>query len=163
MAQQAVAPGLAIAEADVRRLCGEREFARGDAYQRAGHALRPTQPGPYGLAATVRGTWRRLYPVHILVQGRTLEGTCPCDVEGPCRHVAALLLHWLRAPKTFERATAPEAVAPGPPPALTAALEETAATELARLLDRNTVAVLREIGRARGVALPNRAKPELVA
>lgn len=163
MVQPIASPTLAFAEADIRRLCGDREFARGDAYERAGHVLRPTQTGPYGLAGTVRGTWRRRYPVHVVAQGRSLEGTCPCEVEGPCRHVAALLLHWVRKPKAFEQPAGPSAVTPGPSQALTNAVEETAYTQLARLLDRNTVAALRELARARGVALPNRAKPELVA
>ena len=90
---------LALAEADVQRLCGAATFRRAAALQQAGHVLSPTiaapgaaTPGPGGqsgqsgqvaaaglrLAARVRGTWRRLDDVEVAVQAGKLQARCTC-------------------------------------------------------------------------------------
>ncbi len=98
----AEAPGfsVAVSEADVRRLCGEGAYARGDALQREGHVFAPGIEHR-GLAAEVLGTWRRVDVVRVKAGGGQLTSECTCRSGAFCRHAAALLLHWLRVRDSF--------------------------------------------------------------
>lgn len=163
MARYSTGPALSFDEGEVRRWCGPERFARADALQRGGHVERPAVSGPVSLQGVVRGIWRRRDAVSVGMQGRDLGATCSCAANGPCAHVGALLLHWLRAPQAFARPATTDAGAPVFARLVTATLDEDPLAELTRLLDGYTVANLREIARARDVVLPNRPKAELVA
>ena len=96
------APGfsVAVSEADVRRLCGEGAYARGDASQREGHVFAPGIEHE-GLSAQVLGTWQRVDVARVKAGGGQLTSECTCRSGPFCRHAAALLLHWLRARDSF--------------------------------------------------------------
>jgi hypothetical protein len=108
-----------------------------------------------GLSAEVRGTWRRVYDVRIEVAGGRLTPGCSCGNDGVCSHSGALLLHWLRAPETFESVAPPELSTfdhqrPTHP--------ETPAAELTRALESETLQRLRAIARRRGLRLKAKSR-----
>jgi len=176
------APGfsVAVAEADVRRLCGEGAYVRGDALQREGHVFAPSIEYE-GLGAQVLGTWQRVDVVRVKAGGGQLTSECSCRSGPFCRHAAALLLHWLRARDSFV-----EIVKESPPtldresragelhyfdeddeeldPAAPYAEQHvTPEQEYARLLEPATMQHLRAIARRRGLRVVAKNKVEMVA
>jgi hypothetical protein len=144
---------VAIDEDAVRRLCGSAVFAQADALQRAGHVLAP-KIGENVLVANVRGTWNRIDEVAIRVQAGRFHPECTRDGAAFCRHVGALLLHWVRAPETFALVTPATAVvstADGPWLAAVALGEESTVDEIEQLLQQDTVPRMREVANRRGV------------
>jgi hypothetical protein len=160
---------LGFGEADVRRLGGEAAFTWADLFQRGGHVLGPTTsarlvrgvPASAVLAADVRGVWRRVDRATATVNGGRIVPSCGCGATRLCRHVGALLLHWLRAPETFAVAT--PASTGAAPPAETSPADPSPGGELASLLERETMARLRALARERGLPARASGKAELVA
>lgn len=117
------------------------------------------------LTAEVKGT--TIYDVEVTVDDRGVSGDCTCPAfasYGLCKHIAAVLIRWLRAPHTFGNGARssnlivpPLATKPAPAPkvaytppawlnATIAELEqEVAWAELVEALDTMTVTTLREI------------------
>ena len=80
--------------ARLRRLAGERFFARGEAYYADG-AVRSLQRRDGGVEAKVHGT--RTYRVRLCLEDGALDYDCTCPVgqEGTfCKHCAAVGLAW---------------------------------------------------------------------
>jgi hypothetical protein len=158
---------LRLREPEVRTLCNGAAFSRGDAWQRAGHVLYPTVYTD-GLSADIRGTWRQVSHVTVNADAKGLHTTCSCNAGEFCRHAAALLLHWVRASRSFDERK-PETY--GDPLSIKEALdlesdsldEEPAGDQLASLLEMHTMADLREMARLRGVRGGGRNKVELAA
>lgn len=162
------APGLLrLREPEVRALCSGATFSRGDAWQRAGQVGSPTVYAD-GLSADVRGTWRRVERVTVSADPKGVHTACSCRADEYCRHAAALLLHWIRAPRSFADATSdldgepvslddPPIVPPVPPEV------DIATIEFASLLETHTMTNLREIARRRGLRGGGRNKVELAA
>jgi hypothetical protein len=149
-------------------MCSGAAFARGDAWQRAGHVENPTTYAD-GLSADVRGTWRQVGKVTVSADAKGLHTTCSCGAGEYCRHAAALLLQWIRAPRSFAEATSD---ADGEAALLDNAVDmlldlpevETAnADEFESLLQTHTMTKLREIARRRGLRGGGRNKVELAA
>lgn len=158
---------LRLREPEVRALCSGTVYSRGDAWQRTGHVLNPLVHDD-SLSAEVRGTWRRIERVSATGDAKGVHTTCSCQAGEYCRHAAALLLHWIRAPRAFSDATA--AVwgdplsfdsAPVTPPDVAA--EPLMDEELAYLFESHTMAQLRELARRRGHRGGGRNKVELAA
>ena len=163
-----------LAEADVRHSCGPRVFAQADQLERTGHIMQAGASEDYALVGQVRGTWRRVEDVKIGASGARLTPACTCGTGGFCRHVGALLLHWVRHPRDF----APGSPADDGPPRFartgTETLQEigglvsnralTLKEELTGLLEGLTTARLREIAQVRGISYPkSRGKADVVA
>ncbi|MDQ2743728.1 MAG: SWIM zinc finger family protein, partial [Chloroflexota bacterium] len=181
-APPSAAPGfsVAVSEADVRRLCGEGAYARGDALQREGHVFAPSIEYE-GLGAQVLGTWQRVDVVRVKAGGGQLTSECSCRSGPFCRHAAALLLHWLRSRDSFA-----EIVEEGPsildrearageldyfdeddedldPVAPYAEQGVTPEEEYARLLEPETMQKLRALASRRGLRVVAKNKVEMVA
>lgn len=172
MSRAAPVPGLPIEvdEETVQRLCGAQTFAAADALQRAGHVLGPTYDGE-GVAAGVRGTWRRVDRAGLHIRGGRAQPTCTRDGAAFCRHVGALLLEVIRNPAALTPGDAAfEAfedefgtlvtVQPGAAPAIDEG--EPPLAELTRLLEADTVPRLRELARRRGVGVSGSKKADVV-
>jgi hypothetical protein len=162
-------------EDDVRRLCGLTVFAQADVMQRAGHVSGAERTSDT-LRGNVRGVWRRVDQVTILTKGNRLQPDCTRHGAGFCQHAGALLLHWLREPGKVA------IVDPAPPvghnsefdefddilfgdPFDSSPSETVAASpeeELALLLERETISVIRDIARARGVKVAGSRKADVV-
>ncbi|MFO7631488.1 MAG: SWIM zinc finger family protein, partial [Caldilinea sp.] len=135
-----------------------------------GRVLQPTRDGNT-LNARVQGTM--LYDVEITVNDARVVGDCTCpyyESYGMCKHIAAVLVRWFRAPHTFGPGSGaaktavnipPLAVNPAPEPdtrytspawleCSPAEMEQQdAANRLAEHLSDMTVATLREIAAGR--------------
>jgi len=163
----AVTLPVAISEETVHRLCGPEVFAAADAFQRDGHVLSP-KVATDGLSANVRGVWQRVDQVTVQARAGRLHPDCSRDGAAFCRHVGAVLLQWLRDPASFAEILPPDEedellpAAARPVVAAQQAEDETPQAELARLLDRDTVSHLREIGTRRGVRPPGTRKADVV-
>jgi|GEM_PF-6607574 len=163
-------PFIQVTDADVRHACGPQTFARADALEVAGHVGEPRYDVG-AITGRVRGTWRRVEEVRVDTQGLRLLPACSCGAGGFCRHVGALLLHWLRHRSAFTYATAlpsEEFLSSGlgerqEPVGLLGLQFLTPNAEIASLLEAVTTARLREIARQRGISLPkSRTKAEIV-
>jgi hypothetical protein len=156
-----------VDEETVRRLCGASAYAKADTLQRIAHVLSP-KLGEHGPEANVRGTWRRVDHVNVHIRAGRLLPTCTRDGEVFCRHVGALLLQCLRDPNSLTAHEQPGGDAGEMPPSRrNAAISpsdtiEAPATELARLLEEDTVTHLRHVARRRGVRLSGSKKADLV-
>jgi Helicase conserved C-terminal domain/SWIM zinc finger len=158
---------LRLREPEVRALCTGAAFGRGDAWQRAGHVGNPTIYAD-GFSADVRGTWRQVERVTVSADAKGVHTACSCQVGEYCRHAAALLLHWIRAPRSFADATLevdgePAFLDEAPGMPLDPPEVETAGDELAVLLETHAMTNLREIARRRGLRGGGRNKVELAA
>jgi len=176
MSRLIVSPGVQpfYDEDDVRRLCGLTVFAQADVLQRAGHVT-GAQRTADALSGNVRGTWRRVDQVTIQTRGNRLQPECTRHGAVFCRHAGALLLHWLREPASVH----------GPEPAFGQSFDlgdlgldmdwdddflepqdidsdVTPAAELEQLLEHETIAVIREIARKRGVRVSGTRKADVL-
>jgi hypothetical protein len=158
-----------LREPEVRVLCSGAAFNRGDAWQRAGHVGNRTVYTD-GLSADVRGTWRQVERVTVNADAKGVHTSCTCGAGEYCRHAAALLLQWVRVPRSFAQRV-PETY--GDPLSLDEAIdldldlidevELPDRDEFAALLEVHTMTDLREIARRRGVRGGGRNKVELAA
>lgn len=161
-------------EDDIRRLCGLSVFAQADAMQRAGHVT-GAERTPDTISGDVRGLWRRVDRVSILTKGNRLQPSCARHGSAFCQHTGALLLHWLREPEVIQFAEQDVAARlsisgleifwdDDPDISTASPFEiETAEAEIARHLEAETIAVIREMARRRGVAVRGARKAEVVA
>ena len=80
---------------------GETSIKRGTPY--VNDALFDTRRTGLALKARCQGTAAHPYRVTATLgaQGGITRSTCSCPVGGRCKHVAALLLRWLRDPDAF--------------------------------------------------------------
>jgi len=171
---------VAVTEADVRRLCGEGSYGRGDALQREGHVFAPGIE-QQGLGAEVLGNWQRVDTVRVKAAGGHLTSECTCRSGAFCRHAAALLLHWLRARDSFAAMVqeAPPTIEGESfagefdyfddadedldPAALYLEPQLTLQEEYAKLLQAATMQHLRAIARRRRLRVVAKTKVEMVA
>lgn len=92
-----------LTETQVRRLASGKSFERGEDYFREGAVREPLRQGTE-LRAECAGTEAEPYRVvAVLDESGVAETscTCPYDWGGVCKHVVALLLTYVRRPKTF--------------------------------------------------------------
>ncbi len=92
-----------ITEAMIRRRVGERSFERGQHYFHAGRIVNARRAGAM-LKADCHGSYDNLYRVRATIEeGAIADADCSCPVGsgGHCKHVAALLLTWLKRPEDF--------------------------------------------------------------
>lgn len=147
----------AFSEDDVRGWCDSSTFARADALQRAGHVLAPVQTGTV-MTAEVLGTWSRMDRPSVEQEGGKLHFECTCTASTMCRHVGALVLHWIRKPGAFRK------------PAAEHALSQVGATQraltpeerMSQLLSRYTMKDLRALAGRRGLTVKGQYKDEYV-
>ncbi len=149
-----------LREGEIQAWSGSAAFERADAWQRAGHVGQPTLLDG-GISADVLGTWRRVDHVVVSADAKHVETTCTCTGGNYCRHAAAVLLHWIREPRSFTRAPAEpyyaSAVEPSPP-----AYElVNAADQIVSFLEGDTLTHVRDIARRRGLHVRGRTKSEV--
>ncbi|MDQ3548164.1 MAG: helicase-associated domain-containing protein [Chloroflexota bacterium] len=174
MSRLIVSPGVQpfYDEDDVRRSCGLTVFAQADALQRAGH-VSGVQRTADALTGNVRGTWRRVDQVTIQTRGNRLQPECARHGAVFCRHAGALLLHWLREPasvqgaeptfgQSFDLSDLDMDWDDEFPEPQDIAGEVTPEAELEQLLEHETIAVIREIARKRGVRVSGTRKADVL-
>lgn len=91
-----------LTEATIRRYVGEQSFTRGRRYFE-NEAISHERKQGQTLKARCAGSYRNGYQVQItLTRAGTISTShCSCPIGGSCKHVAALLLAWLKAPNNF--------------------------------------------------------------
>lgn len=92
-----------ISEADIKRLCSDRSFQRGQSYYRSGALFEPVRQGTE-LRGYCEGSSYEPYRVSVRLGSQGIEHsacTCPYDWGGLCKHQTALLLTWLYEPDSF--------------------------------------------------------------
>jgi hypothetical protein len=106
-----------LAEKEVKALCQAADYDNGEAYFQQGKVA-DTWQTETSLHASVAGSGQRPYRVSVTAEGDKLtpKCTCPAHRRRPfCKHVAAVLVAWVRAPGRFVAGEAPPA-APQPKP-----------------------------------------------
>jgi hypothetical protein len=106
-----------LADKEVKALCQAVDYENGEAYFRQGKVA-DTWQTETSLHASVAGSGQRPYRVSLTAEGGKLtpKCTCPAHRRRPfCKHVAAVLVAWVRAPERFVAGEAPP-VAPKPKP-----------------------------------------------
>jgi uncharacterized Zn finger protein len=92
-----------ITETDIRNRVGETSFKRASPYV-PGSIISPRRQGNT-LKAFCQGSSPQPYRVEVTVEGGSAivagECNCPVGAGGFCKHVAALLLTWLKIPGAF--------------------------------------------------------------
>lgn len=91
-----------LTEADIRHWVGETSFQRGQSHASGNAILHPHCQGNL-IKAQCQGSSYAPYRVQAaLGPGGIISSDCSCPVgSGRCKHVAALLLAWLRRPEEF--------------------------------------------------------------
>ena len=92
-----------VTESGIRDFVGDNHYLRGLAYFRRG-AVYDTLRRNDTLLARSQGSGTNEYRVEVrLDEGMPARAHCTCPVgrDGRCKHVAAVLLTWLRAPQDF--------------------------------------------------------------
>lgn len=90
-----------ITEQDIRSLVGEGSFQRGQRYFRNENIFDTRRDG-MTLKARCQGSRASAYGVEVTFNDTDIAGTdCSCPIGGYCKHVAALLLTWLKQPEEF--------------------------------------------------------------
>lgn len=90
-----------ITEQDIRSLVGEANFQRGERYFRSGSIFETRRQG-MTLKARCQGSRASAYHVEATFNDTGIASTgCSCPIGGYCKHVAALLLTWLKQPDEF--------------------------------------------------------------
>jgi hypothetical protein len=89
---------------DLKRVCTSKSLARA-----RGYLARVRNPARKGQTLTAEVQGSRLYRVEIDVApaGITAQCSCPYNRDGYCKHVGAVLLTWIAAPRSFGGASAP--------------------------------------------------------
>jgi uncharacterized Zn finger protein len=91
-----------ITEQQIRAIASPESFSRGMSYYHDGAIHRPVRRGRT-LIADCAGTSLYRVTVELDKQGvGTTSCTCPYEWGGACKHIVALLLTWLNAPKDFQ-------------------------------------------------------------
>jgi uncharacterized Zn finger protein len=97
-----------ISEQDIRAWTGDTYFKRGLSYFNGGAIFQAQRQGTT-LKARCEGSGDEAYWVSAVVEKSSIRGSdCSCPVGPSCKHVAALLLTWLRKPQEFEETEPPE-------------------------------------------------------
>jgi len=87
---------------DVRDLVDSKIFKRGVEYFAEGCVVNPTLSGNT-IRAEVEGSSSNNYKTSVKVAGNELMCECDCPYDwGICKHVIALLLHWVKRRQDFE-------------------------------------------------------------
>jgi uncharacterized Zn finger protein len=92
-----------ITEASVKRKADAEVFERGEGYFEDGAIIKPVRTGNT-LTARCHGSGSQPYRVAVIFSKRgVVEATCSCPYEwgGYCKHIVALLLTHIRAPKSI--------------------------------------------------------------
>ena len=92
-----------LTERDVRLLCTERSFERGEDYYWRGAIREPVRQGNT-LRALCEGSQYEPYRVMVELDAMgvaRVDCSCPYDWGGCCKHIVALLLTWIRNPEKF--------------------------------------------------------------
>jgi uncharacterized Zn finger protein len=87
----------------IRRHCGERSFTLGESYWRDRSIFNARRQGQT-LKARCQGSRAEAYQVQATLDKKGIsdaECSCPVGGGGHCKHVAALLLTWLKQPDEF--------------------------------------------------------------
>ncbi len=87
----------------VQAWVGPAAYRRGLWYQRQGRVRAPRRHG-WELRALCQGQAREPYRVRVRLGPHGVAQascTCPAGREGRCKHVAAVLLHWVATPDAF--------------------------------------------------------------
>lgn len=89
-----------LSEKLIRSLCTAQSYERGEEYYQNGAIINPAKVGNK-LFAQCQGTAE--YEVWAELQDHTIKAgcTCPYDWGGYCKHIVALLLHYLYEPQDF--------------------------------------------------------------
>lgn len=98
-------PGPHLAAADIVAHTGPRYSRQGEAYFLAGELREPALQGS-GLTGWCQGSARLPYRVSVTLSHQGIASStcnCPVGLHGGCKHVAALLWAWIRAPERFRR------------------------------------------------------------
>lgn len=96
---------LKITVHDVRRHCSDKNFERGEQYYKNG-SIFESRIDKQALKASCSGSRDTAYHVTASFKKTGIglcRCTCPVGESGHCKHVAALLLTWVRKPKLFEQ------------------------------------------------------------
>ncbi|MBI5158561.1 hypothetical protein HY992_00390 [Candidatus Micrarchaeota archaeon] len=91
-----------IQHKDVARLVDSTIYGRGEEYFHEGRVINPVFTGDK-LNAEVQGNSRSNYHTSVGIKDGEIVGECDCPYDwGVCKHVVALLLHWLKKRRDFE-------------------------------------------------------------
>ena len=86
----------------VRKLVSYQIFERGVEYFAEGHVIEPSVSGNK-IMAEVKGSSYKNYRTSVELANGQLECKCDCPYDwGTCKHVIALLLHWVKKRDDFE-------------------------------------------------------------
>ena len=87
---------------DVRSLAGSKIFRRGVEYFAEGCVVNPSVLGNE-IRAEVEGSSSSNYKTYVKLERGKLKSDCSCPYDwGVCKHVIALLLHWINRREDFE-------------------------------------------------------------
>ena len=119
----------------------------------------------------MRGIWRRVDHIAIPARAGKLYPTCTRHGAGYCRHVGALLLHWVRSSESFDVAIQFDYAGSVEPPSMPAeefvrwgsGRSEFLEAELADLLDAYTIDELRKLAQRRGFRAKGIKKLDVVS
>ena len=103
-----------LKEQEIKKLCQSDDFQNGEPYFRQGKVT-DTWQTETSLHALVAGSGSKPYQVSVALQEGNLAPhcTCPAHRRRPyCKHVAAVLVAWARAPERFVMGQAPAALKP---------------------------------------------------
>lgn len=106
-----VCPLPRLTEEDIREWVGPTSFQRGLQYYRQGNIAHPRRRGST-LRALCWGSRPEPYSVEVTLGPGGIDSafcSCPVGGDGGCKHVAALLLTWLKEPEAFSASDALEA------------------------------------------------------
>ena len=100
-----------ITQTDIERWVGSASFQKGETYYRRGMIYKPYIRG-HILQARCHGSQAASYQVQASLGPQQIESadcSCPVGAGGRCKHVAALLLTWLKNPDQFQKSESLEA------------------------------------------------------
>lgn len=100
---------------DIRSLVGERSYERGAQYAESGAIFNGRREEKM-LKASCEGSQMNAYRVRVEFNKRGIaDSRCSCPIGGSCKHVAALLLTWLRSSESFAEVASLKASLEGMP------------------------------------------------
>ncbi len=104
----------AVTDREVQTLCQPDDYRNGEAYF-SQNKVSDTWQTETGLHAQVAGSGSKPYQVSVTLEGETFvpRCTCPAHRRRPfCKHVAAALITWVRAPERFVMGEIPATLKP---------------------------------------------------